>query len=297
MADTYTRQSPGKWKNNRTGQIVTSATDPGKAKQPTATAPAPKQKATKTILPNNTQINNVSQGVEANRAVQNEQAQTNIRINNPNYEGPDAKSQVIENPDGSYTQKVTRSAGQEQIANNQDNLSNAGLGYAQQQLGNLGQFDRARVEDAVYGQLTRDTNRNEAQDQQSFEQSLNNRGIPYSADPNSRYQNELKDFNNKYADIRQGARNQAILTGGQESRADYQNQLSGISTASQLGGGLRATNTPQFSGTSVNYGQPTDIDAALKALGINREQLNIARQRANNSGNNSGSTTNSAFGG
>lgn len=307
MADSYVRVYPGRWKNSRTGQTVTSATDPGKAAAPkpgtqTGTQ-AGKPRGKQPILKKGNIITDVSSGTEANIKVANAQGRENIKINNPDYIGPDGTSRVTIDPEtGKPTQVVTRSPGQETIASNQDNLTNAGLAYAGEGLKKLGQFDRTKVEDAVYNSLTRDTNRNEQQDQQGFEQSLNNRGIPYSADPNSRYQNEMKDFQNKYTDIRQGARNQAVITGGQEGRADYGSQLQGIQTAQQLGGGLRSTGTPGFTGTQETYGTPTDQDAALKALGISREQLAIAKQRLNNSGNsgnsgNGGSTTNPAFGG
>ena len=113
---------------------------------------------------------------------------------------------------------------------------------------------------------------------------------------------EMKDFQNKYSDIRQNARNQAVLTGGSEGRADYGTQMQGIQSASNLGGGLRDIGNPSYSGTQVEYGNPTDIDAALKALGISKEQVDIARQTANRrpsggGANNSGSTSGSAFGG
>lgn len=86
--------------------------------------------------------------------------------------------------------------------------------------GNL-EADRARIEEAAYGRLTRDFGNRDRQEGMDFATSLQNRGIPYSADPNSRYQQELRDMQRRQDDRYAGARSDAVMMGGQEYQRDF----------------------------------------------------------------------------
>lgn len=113
-------------------------------------------------------------------------------------------------------------------------LAATGTGYALDQLqtgefanpfqaqlaDRIGQEDlegfRQNTYDQQYGYLTRDLGQQEQLAGQDVAQGLADRGIPYSADPNSRYQQEMKDYNNRFDRARGDARAQANQFAGQE---------------------------------------------------------------------------------
>ena len=107
------------------------------------------------------------------------------------------------------------------------NLQGAGLGTSftpqltdRTTTGNL-EADRSRIEDAVFGTLTRDLDQNYENRRQQVEQTLRNKGIPFSADPKSRYQQELGALNRQYDDARLTARQTATEMGGQEYQRNF----------------------------------------------------------------------------
>lgn len=107
------------------------------------------------------------------------------------------------------------------------NLQGAGLGTSftpqltdRTTTGNL-EADRSRIEDAVFGRLTRDLDQNYENRRQQVEQTLRNKGIPFSADPKSRYQQELGALNRQYDDARLTARQTATEMGGQEYQRNF----------------------------------------------------------------------------
>lgn len=81
--------------------------------------------------------------------------------------------------------------------------------------------DRARVEADVYGRLTTGLQDQYNQRRQQAEQTLRNRGIPFSADPNSRYQQELGVLDRQYADQQLAARQTATGIGLQEQQGQF----------------------------------------------------------------------------
>lgn len=76
--------------------------------------------------------------------------------------------------------------------------------------------DRQRIEEEVFGRLTRDMDQNFAKDKEQLEQTLAGKGIPFSADPNSRYQQEMRAINDRYDRYKLDARRQATELGGGE---------------------------------------------------------------------------------
>lgn len=328
----YERVSPGKYKDTKTGKIINSATDPNKA------APAARSggggssggNKQKPILKPGTQINNASQATEAERAVQQQQAQDNLAINNPNQVNNFGSQEVTYDAQGRPTVTNKLSAGQQGIADSNDALSNMGRDLAK---GNLqgsqlgGAFNpnltarygadsleanRARVEDAVYKRLTKNVDYRQGLEKQDVEQQLANRGIPYSNDPNSQYQQQMKDFNDRYDSIRADAMNSAVVSGGDEysrnvginetQRANdftlqsgqRNQQLNESGQLANFGAGLQNPNYTQFQGTQLNYGSPTAADAAFKQLANQRAQ--IAKSGGGGRGTGAPSTSGSAFG-
>lgn len=86
--------------------------------------------------------------------------------------------------------------------------------------GNL-EADRARIEADVYGRLTTGLQDQYKQTREQAAQTLRNKGIPFSDDPNSRYQKELGVLDRQYADQQLAARQTATGMGGQEYQRNF----------------------------------------------------------------------------
>lgn len=128
--------------------------------------------------------------------------------------------------------------------------------------------DRNRIENDVYGHLTRNLDQDYQLARQQREQTLVNKGIPFSADPNSRYQQELGRMDQQYADTKIDARRQATQLGG----AEYQR-------AFDIGETLRNN---QFTEQAGIRNQQSAEAAALGSLGVGSvaafEQLSQAEK-------------------
>ena len=173
--------------------------------------------------------------------------------------------------------------------------------------------NRAKVEDAVYKRLTKNVDYRQGLERQDVEQQLANRGIPYSNDPNSQYQQQMKDFNDRYDNIRADAMNSAVVSGGDEysrnvginetQRANdftlqsgqRNQQLNESGQLANFGAGLQNPNYTQFQGAQLNYGSPTAADAAFKQLANQRAQI-AKSGGGGGGGGGSSSTVGSAFG-
>lgn len=92
--------------------------------------------------------------------------------------------------------------------------------------------DRARIEEAVFGRLTRGLEDDYRRGREQAEQNLRNAGIPFSTNPDSQYQQRLGAFDKRFDDARLAARQTAIGIGGDEYQRAFgigeqlrQNQL------------------------------------------------------------------------
>ncbi len=143
---------------------------------------------------------------------------------------------------------------------------------------------RQATYDATYGQLTKDTAKNKARDQQSLEQRLADQGIPVGS---KQYNDQMGQFNTRYDDIEANAKNQATLTGNQafdqsfnQGQTGYQNQLgaynSNYSMPAAIAGqlqGLGQVQAPQF-GQGV---APVDFGSYYQtATGANLKDKELA---------------------
>ena len=118
---------------------------------------------------------------------------------------------VVDVPGAEGTPGVTQST--------QQGIANAGLNdkfnptlTPTSTTGDL-EADRARIEEEVFGRLTKNLDTNRARDKQELEQSLYNRGIGVG---NPLYNQQMEEFNQRYDDLTTDARQRAAEVGGQE---------------------------------------------------------------------------------
>lgn len=173
--------------------------------------------------------------------------------------------------------------GQQAIEQAGSNLQGSGLGstfnpdlIARASTGDMS-ADRARVEDALFSNLTRNNSRDKAIEMEALKQDLANRGITYSTDPMSRYQQEVGGLNQRYDDLGMQAKTQASILGGQEwergvgiNETIRQNQLGEQS-------GIRNQTLGELQGLA-------GIDALGKDYALKRRQLQIQQQALRRSG-------------
>lgn len=137
---------------------------------------------------------------------------------------------------------------------------------------------RQRIEQDTFNRLSRGMDQRHQQQSQDLEQSLYNRGIQFSNDPNSRYQQELKSMQQSQQDERQSYQQQAVTMGGQEMSRNYDmasgtygNQLSGMNTMAGISQGQYGTNlTGNQARNSAMQGQQQQMmsdTAALQGMG------------------------------
>lgn len=78
-----------------------------------------------------------------------------------------------------------------------------------------------RLQDSIFSELTRNLDQDYKQGRDELLASLSARGIPFSADPNSRYQQEIGRYDDNYQQTKLSAQNQA-LTGAVGTMIDLQ---------------------------------------------------------------------------
>src|SRR5690606_21086200 len=148
---------------------------------------------------------------------------------NPNTQGPLGGTEFTIGPDGRPIKKDYLSEGQQKILDAGEGLTHSGMEQSQGLVNNYSQFafdssdaGRQRIEDEVYRSLTRNLERDRERELESARQRLHNQGIPYSDDPNSKYQRMLNDIHERYDERDSAARGQAVQMGGQELMNQYQ---------------------------------------------------------------------------
>lgn len=236
------------------------------------------------------------------------EAQQGTVLTNPNQIMTGGQRNVTIDPaTGQPTIKDTLSAEQQAIYDRGAQLSGTGLGMANSRLSGGGlnsdfsantiartstgdlAADRARIEDQVYARLTKDMDSRKAMEMQQTESTLANRGIPYSADPKSRYQQELKAVNDRYDSQALTARQTAAETGGTEYQRNFgiNEQTIANQTSQQLAarnqnigeiGTLANTGpgqtNPQFQGfQAANYNPANASEVYGLLAGIQDENL------------------------
>lgn len=260
------------------------------------------------------QFNTVNEGFQADVAAANYGAGQDIKFGNANVNGVFGGQNIVQNPDGTYQVNQYLDPAQQETVNQDTALSQMGRRFATERLGGFNsefnpnltarvttgslEGDRARIEEAVYGRLTRNTDRDFGREKEGLKQELFNRGIPLE-EIESRP--EMQALNERYDTIKADATDRAVETGGNEysrnfgineqMRANDYSQQAGsrsqnfgeISQLSQYGTGAQLPNLPQFQGADYQGTQPTAInesminqDLANKNYLLNRKQVNAA---------------------
>ena len=218
-------------------------------------------------------------------AVQDLQAGKQIQYANADQYNPFGSQTVRFNPvTGAYETRSALSEGQEQIKSQGESLTQQGQQLAGQNLAGYNPFqfqsgaERDRIENEVFGRLNRDTEMMRQRERQSKEQELYNKGIPYSDDPNSRYQKELGDINRRFDDVTAQNRQSATMFGGQELQRSYgmdlgvhQQGMQDTTALQGMGTGLMLPQFQGFQGANYNLSNPTDIKMGFDQLALQRE--------------------------
>lgn len=211
---------------------------------------------------------------------------------------------------GQITQTQTLSKEQQDILDKSQGLTQSGLGMAQNVLqgSNLGQAfnpqlaartssgdmltDRARIENEVFGRLTRGMDEEKNRERSQLEQSLFNRGIPVGS---QLFNQQMSEFDKRYDTRAADARAQAAELGGAEWGRSFgineqlianqlnqaqsvQNQnLQNVGALSQFGSGLQL---PQFQGyQGTTYSQPGAVETWATIQGVKQNQQQINQQK------------------
>lgn len=182
-----------------------------------------------------------------------------------------------------WVQKREDSANQAAILAGGEQLTQTGQNLAQGNLANYEQLDwqgspeeRARIENEVYARLTRNVDRDYAQEFDAMEQRMYNRGIPL--DPsNPAYKREMDALNEKYSAIKANAQGQAVQMGGQEmvnsygiAQSSHQQGMADTQALQGMGSGYVGAPTTQFTGPALNQSNFTDAALNRQAMDVQR---------------------------
>ncbi len=227
-------------------------------------------------VPNATQVSNDQTASNIKSAT----AQQNLNmVNQVTPFGNQTHTQIGTNPDGTpkYQSTTTLSPQLQNLLNTQlSNANTAASGITTPNYQTVGSndysADRQRVEDAMFGRLNSQIDRDRA----SMEQNLANKGIQVGAEA---YRNSADDFNRGVSD----ARTSVLLAGGQEQprlsdleRANTaaNNQISNQSLQDRLAiMSGQSVGMPQFNSTPTAGVAPTDVAGnAWQQYGAQKQQ-------------------------
>lgn len=236
-----------------------------------------------------------------------DETQKQTLFQNPNYTNPFGQQTTTLNDDGTVSVDQTLDPAQQKIVDQDAGLSSTGRGIAEGQLasGNFdkpweaqtadrqfqGGFsdDRRRIEDAVYGNLTRNFDRDQSAAKTSAEQQIKAKGIPFSADPKSRYQTEFRNIQENFDDRRDKAGLYATQYGGDELARQFaqqeqlianqyaqdqgqrQQQVSDATTFANFGTGARLPNFQAYQAGQYDVQDPSAYIYAGKGLKTTNE--------------------------
>ena len=256
------------------------------------------------------QINTVNEGMQADIKAADLTANKQTQLNNPNVTNPFGSQTVTRDDQGNVTLNQTLHPKQQRVVDAGTRLSEQGLNTAINRLSSNGMSenwnpnltprqdadqygtlknnfnpnltqrtlsgdlvaDRARIEDQVFANLTRNLERDRSRDRNELEQSLANRGIPI--DPNDpQYQRAMQSLDERYDARADQARAQAVTMGGDEYGRSVDIQE-----------GMRTNDFNLQSGTeNINTGKVRDrfnLGETLRANDLN-EQGTIRSQNFN----------------
>jgi hypothetical protein len=265
--------------------------------------------------------------IDAQQAAADLTADQNVQLGTAGKQvNPYGSQSITRDPvTGEITQEVKLSNAQQNILDQGQGLTSQGQQLASQTLAgiqagfnpstiertNTGDLaaNRARIEEQVFGRLTRGLDEEKANERQQMEQTLSNRGIPLGS---KQFNDQMAQFDKRYDTRIADARAQAAEMGGSEYSRDFgineqtianqisqaqaiKNQNIGEAQAYQgMGTGLM---TPEFQGyQGTQYNQP-DVLGAINAqqgntaLTIEQQKANTAQQIANRAPSGGGTST------
>lgn len=205
--------------------------------------------------------------------VEGEMAESKAQLGfyNPNVSGPLGSTKTTMNEDGTINVEQALSGGQAQILGQGEALTQAGMGQAQNLMNNYGQFQfdssaagRDQFEEEVYGRLTKNMERDKQRELDEAKQMLHNQGVPYSEDPNSKYQKMIGGIQERYDDRAESAKGQATMMGGQEmvnayniAQGTHQQGISDMGSLSGMGTGLLMPNFEPYKAPNYDVQDPS----------------------------------------
>ena len=256
------------------------------------------------IIPRGSRIRNTSDAIEASEDVANAEAGQGVRFANVNRQTGalgDSREITYDEQGRPIEMRDTLSAGQQGISDADTRISQSGRDAALGQLGSgaFGQSyrpdvnqrtvggdlfgaDRKRIEDSVFNNLTRNLQKDKAQEWGDQEQALADRGVAIDPrDPS--YQKARENLDRRYDEVSANARDRATQIGGQELTNAFgmqeqgianqfsqgwgnrQNQLGEVSNLANMGPGLRTGNFQGFQGVGYDIADPVATDLGYKA--------------------------------
>lgn len=266
----------------------------GKLGKKTATTSNPsyeqKLKLGKAPLKNNKKI----LGTEFN--IQKQVADQNVMLGSPGMQiNPFGEQSITRDEQGNIIVESSLSDPQQQILDRDQQLSIGGRDVAQQlldqqnfgvdrrALGSDFAADRARIEDEVYGRLTRGMEEDRSRGLQEVEQRLHNRGIPMGS---QQWNEEMQRFDRQFQERELDARAQAAMMGGQEYERNFGiqeqtlgNQMNEMGYMSQFGTGLQLPNFQGYQGVQMQAPSALGVATGMGGLDLQREQLEFQKQQ------------------
>lgn len=265
--------------------------------------------------------------VNAQQNVSDLKAQQDVQLGTAGKQiNPYGSQSITRDPvTGEITQEVKLSDPQQQILEQGQNLTTQGQQLASQTLSglqagfnpetiartNTGDLaaNRARIEEQVFGRLTRGLEEEKANERQQMEQTLRNRGIPLGS---KQFMDQMAAFDKRYDTRIADARAQAAEMGGAEYSRDFgineqtiANQISqaqaiknqNLAEAQAYQGMGTGLMNPEFQGYQGTQYQAPDVLGAIgaqqgqTALNIEQQKANTAQQLANRAPSGGGSAT------
>lgn len=312
--------------------VAPLATTPPVNPNPVTTDPV-----TTPLITNETSLKpKVENVIDAQQAAADLAAQQNVQLGTAGTQTNPYGSQTISRDPitGEVKQEVKLSDPQQKILDQGQDLTSQGQRMAKDTLSgiqagfnpetiartNTGDLaaNRARIEEQVFGRLTRGLEDEKANERQQMEQTLRNRGIPLGS---KQFNDQMAQFDKRYDTRIADARAQAAQMGGEEYSRDFgineqtianqisqaqtiKNQNLGEAQAYQgMGTGLM---TPEFQGYQGTQYQTPDVLGAYSAvtsaqqgktaLEIEREKIAAAQKIGSGGGQATNpTTTNSPF--
>lgn len=238
----------------------------------------------------------LGEDVSIGNKIATEQAGASNLTQNANISGPlGSQTTTIDPLTGQPITTHTLSENQGAILAGGEGITKAAQGKQGDWLGsqNKFQFDqspegRQKMADAVFNQLSRGMDVRHKATSDQLSQDLYNRGIQFSEDPNSRYQQEMRSMKQGQEDERMSYANQAYQAGLGEQQAQFgmaqgtqQQQMNDINMMNSQGLGFMMPNYQATQGAETNIMGGTQVAQTGQQLNTQSKAAETDRMTAN----------------